>query len=607
MSDEGLIEPDPGLSVVARWRGVVLSAIFLALLGGTGVIDRVWPAPAVTLFGQELVDARSAREQRSLLTGSAARWVEKELELGSRVRRTLAPWWTAILLNFAEVGSADVVVGKDRWLFLRHRVFHPPGTYRDVVTPGVNSLVAAARRIALQGTELVVMPVPRKAVVCRAFLPDGADPVPELDAYVLQALRDGGVAVVDLLAGWADVPPREIYLSHDSHWAVGGQLAAARACIAARPEIQGADFEATILLRRRGAAVAGNLEYLGLYGDHPAYQYALPDPDDSAVLQPDDLLPRFQSYRGVSDVVLAGSSFTAKFDFPNLLCALARRDILNISIAGAAFGEPVTRAMLALAQSPKPKTLLYEFPMSYIWDLHTGGGGAPEGVGKLFVFTPTAAMTSLSGAVGEHLWLREPNPLNVRATHVRGAVLSSGDGVVMVRVAAADAAGSRWRFRAEALNFDFEWPLDVTELTLPIVERTAPSGLFELIAMDQAALSVALECELVTDLDLTRSVAATSIATDVGRARHEFRGAVELGVGAGLIVRLAGDRAHVGRATVGASNATGAERTWTFDARGGTLLVINLGDLAAAPITAVSVECALPVAELVVAPAAWAE
>lgn len=606
MSDEGLIEPDPGLSVVARWRGAVLCTSFLAILGGTGVVDRVWPAPPVTLFGQELIDARAAREQRSLRTGTAARWVEKELELGSRVRRTLAPWWTVFLLNFAEVGSADVLVGDERWLFLRRRVF-PPGPYREVVTPGVNSLIAAARRIAPLGTELVVMPVPRKAVVCRELLPDGVDPVPELDSYVLQALRDGGVAVVDLLAAWANVPPREIYLSHDSHWAVGGQLAAARACIAARPEIQGADFEATIKLRRRNAAVTGNLDFVGLYSDHPAYRYAMPEPDDYAVLEPHDLVPRFSRYRGLSDVVLAGSSFTNKFDFPNLLCGLARRDILNASVAGAAFGEPLTRVMLALSRSPMPKTLLYEFPMSYVWDLHLGGGGAPEGIGKLFVFTPMAAMSSLSGAVGEHLWLPGANPYNIRVTHVQGAVLSSGDGVVMVRVVAKDAAGSHWRFRAEGLNFDFEWPLDVTELTLPIVEGTAATGLFELIAMDQAAQSVALECELVTDLDLARSVAATGSSTDGGRARHAFGGDVELGVGAGVIVRLAGDPTHVQRATVQVSNAAGAQRVWTFDARGGSRLVINLGALAAAPIAEVSVECALPVAELVLAPVARAE
>lgn len=607
MTDEGLIEPEPSPSGAARRVALGVTAVFLLALATTLVTDLVWPAPPRALVGQEAVDAARARESRAVLDGSAARWIEEELERRSRTRRALAPWWAAFLVKYARAGTTDAVVGEGDWLFLRQRVTPPAAPTGSLTAPGIHALAAAARRLAATGSELVLMPIPRKAVVCRDRLPEGLDPRPELDRHVLDELARRGVAVVDLLAAWRGMPSDALYLPQDSHWALDGQIAAARACVSARPELQGKEFEGGFE-RVVGVPRGGNLDFAGVPPEHAAHRWLARPGEASAALHP-SVAARYQSAKRMpSDVALVGTSFSANYDFPALVFSFARRDLFVAGYAGAPLVEPLARLRVAVGTHRQPRTVLYEFPMNQIWDLQVGLPGATNAVIELFARAPLPSASRLDAGPGTLLWMPEGHSGGLRVVHVDGGLVTTGEGLACLRVESDHAEGTMWRFDSVGFASVFEWPRGARVLDLPLIEAHLPSGQFSLQGRDPRALVVPLTCSVVTDLDLSRAVAPTPYRTfRPGAARFGFAGH-ELLPRAALVLQLGGEHAANAPLSVTLIAPGRDPRTHEFrgprggGVRGGTLALIALGDFAGAAELRVDVHTTLPVTALTLAP-----
>ena len=211
----------------------------------------------------------------------------------------------------ARAGEAGVttVRGPADWLFfapeLRHvslgafwgaRAAEVSRARRADAADPLPGMLDFAARLDAAGVDLLVVPVPPKAVVYADELSpslDVASPPPRLDPdhqafYAL--LRESGVDVLDLtepLLAARDHPRGPVYCRHDTHWSGVGCVVAARAIAAAvraRPwygEPPQARYEA----EWREATIAGDLT-LGLDAPPPSERLSLREVRPAAVARP---------------------------------------------------------------------------------------------------------------------------------------------------------------------------------------------------------------------------------------------------------------------------------------------------------------------------------
>jgi hypothetical protein len=146
-----------------------------------------------------------ARAQAHLLDGSRAKLLERDLELRSRVRNTVAPLYAyALFMAFDEM-DRQILVGRDKWIFLRARA-EPRVPTELMAKRSATILLALERRLADLGVRLVAIPVPRKEYLCAQQLPPGFDARLNLEPTVVEELHQRGVRFVDLLQAYAGDP-----------------------------------------------------------------------------------------------------------------------------------------------------------------------------------------------------------------------------------------------------------------------------------------------------------------------------------------------------------------------------------------------------------------
>lgn len=137
--------------------------------------------------------------------------------------------------------EARVVEGQDGWHFLANELRHvsrgtewvapdtPPDPPHSDPLPALTTLRA---QLGEMGIELILVPVPAKAVVHAEALPDGKGDRAEDDPSGLGAflshVREQGFQAVDLESLFASVlPDAQVYCKTDSHWSpLGIELAA---------------------------------------------------------------------------------------------------------------------------------------------------------------------------------------------------------------------------------------------------------------------------------------------------------------------------------------------------------------------------------------------
>ncbi|MEM8964337.1 MAG: hypothetical protein AAGD38_22820, partial [Acidobacteriota bacterium] len=155
--------------------------------------------------------------------------LESRLESSSPLHTTEMPVVQAALLA-GGVGNETVYPGHAGWLFLRDGVDYVLGV--DPQTDAVPVILDFAEQLNERGIELVVAPIPTKAMIePGAFVPGvRADPGalhhPALYERLRDELESAGVTVVDLVSPLAELD-RAAFLRTDSHWTPAGMVAAA--------------------------------------------------------------------------------------------------------------------------------------------------------------------------------------------------------------------------------------------------------------------------------------------------------------------------------------------------------------------------------------------
>ncbi len=220
-ADDGLVAlPDEPTSAAGRRRAVAVGALAIALLLGTALVDTLWPYDQPPLLGVERHRRATLRARARLADGSLARFVENELRIRSRVRRWLLPPYAMALYRGLGETRKELLVGRDGWLFLRLVTIPRRARDAELIDHAVDLMAAVEARLARRSSRVVWVPLPRKAGLCRAFLPPGVEPRAALDRRLAEALRERGVGFVDLLPAWearaaAGALP---YSRTDSHW-----------------------------------------------------------------------------------------------------------------------------------------------------------------------------------------------------------------------------------------------------------------------------------------------------------------------------------------------------------------------------------------------------
>ena len=284
-----------------------------------------------------------------------------------------------ILLTFslsATIASADVIIGKDDWLFVSYE-FANPADNSDTETT-LQLLQKTNALFERSGIALALVIVPSKIRIHSDYLPANK-PVDSYTANkyesIYKTLQSGGVNVVNLNQPFLASPHRTsdtpLFFRLDTHWAPNGALLAAetvkkvidqspslKVALAATPEVKYNFAWAKRKINHRARDLVDLLPK-----DAPTY-------DSEKVLL-------FTSSRGQATqagllnagdnvgITVIGSSYTNKnTGYPDALRYTLQRDLLDISI-------PVTQGpwvgMEAYLRDDafktnKPKLIIWEIP-----------------------------------------------------------------------------------------------------------------------------------------------------------------------------------------------------------------------------------------------------
>ncbi|MBN1423804.1 hypothetical protein JXA88_04535 [Candidatus Fermentibacteria bacterium] len=209
---------------VARWSVVVL---FLVVTAGTGIVDSLTPLPMPRLVGREKASEERLRREARIADGSKARLVERSQRMRSRVRQAAACEYGFVLYRWLHEVRPTVVRGKDGWLFLKSRAC-PRRIIHDAALSRLASQIAViSKRLADQGSRLVMVPVPRKAVLCADRLPSWCNSQAAVDSAFVAHLTGNGVICVDLLHALRASSASPYYYKLGSHWNHKSRIVAA--------------------------------------------------------------------------------------------------------------------------------------------------------------------------------------------------------------------------------------------------------------------------------------------------------------------------------------------------------------------------------------------
>lgn len=484
LADEGLIPASERMTAELPPRPVAIGVIvlFLASLVSTALVDLVHPAPIPKLFGAEKVEDSRIRKSAKIADGSAARLLEHDLRLTSSVRATLSEPFAICLYRFLHEAGEEVIAGRDGWLFLRRRAELEPNPGRMLRLTAM--LSALDRRLASNGVQLVVAPIPRKAVVCSQFLPARIDPHAEIEADFVADLLGRGIRTAQVGQAFAREDSAGLYFPGDGHWTERAEVLAAEETMRAAGLLVPEGERVTRLVPDGSKKPEGNtFFFFGI------------DPDSAALdFLPRSLVPCFDVrapgggppvLQGPQRIALVGTSFSARRRFPHYLEYFSQTPVLN----GALVGE-MPLEQLARVRGMEPwrdiRTLVVEMP------LHTTSTEKQfTGVFDFFGLLAPARQLVLELPVpltlapevgGRTLELgREFQPLAVCA---RGRFVHSGDGALALRVRGR-ATGKRVKLRLSAsprIGLDCGWPPEERELVLPIVNGEASSDAIRLLA-----------------------------------------------------------------------------------------------------------------------------
>jgi len=469
---------------------VAVIVLFVLVLAGTGITDTLFPASVPRRPPPELQRLLSATEDASVWDGSWARRFEVEQRLRSRVRSSVAkPYASALFTAFGEL-SPSTLVGDGQWLFDRERALPPDSSDEQIAGFAASVLAAVQARVESLGLACAFLPVPRKAVVCRAHLPPGVDPRPELDRLLMRALREHGVHAADVLSALETASNELLFFPCDTHWTPAAHRIAVEETLRAAGWWVEEAQRATELREATVPTPQGNFDLL-LRDDvelGPALYEALRNQGATRISvvkkggRRNEVVAGLEVDLAAGRLALCGTSFSDNRSVPSLVAHFAQTSVLRNVISAAEFMEPL-RVFLERRRTPEVERVLVEFPVHQVFFRRERGGAfiLPRPVGELFArFAPAATRPIDLG----------PRPgLEERFAGERPAVLARGERVLVTSLpplagrleeGARPCLEVRGRLESGSLELVLEsvecvlaapWPAGATRVVLPILDR----------------------------------------------------------------------------------------------------------------------------------------
>ncbi len=584
----------------------VAACLSLALLVATGAIEVLMPPVKPRLVGQEKKEAARAAENVRWRDGSRARSIETDFRLQGRVRQWVGPYWATLMLRLRDVPEQRLVVGREGWLFYRDRLEVDPKRAAEGPPLLANLLGGIRRSLAVHGTELIVAPLPRKAVVAASELPPGLDPQPAFDAAVLAAMKDCGHRTLDLLPRWTGPGSTSMYLRHDSHWSRAGVQAFAEELLRQVPDLP----RDTAEVRTMDGPVTqtlGQLGHAGLAVDHPAIDWVPRQNDPALLLLPEGREERIDSGAEPAEVLLAGSSFCRGFYGRAVLAETLQAPVRDGSVKGHPPLVAVEQSIKHCSPAELPSFLIAEFPIHQA--LSVGPRSSPTTraayatINRLTAGVPLEVLGDELLPGGKRLTPRLHQP---RLDFAPGSLLSSGDGVMLIRLRVNSPEMSRWRYVCDGTTLTIKVPPGEHERLLPVIEANTPTGAFQLVPVNAAAVAAGIQTDVVTTADVRSPEHLAGAPATAGR--WSFAGVQAVNVGDALVLQW--DSPTLTPAvpltlTVRGKNASGSaiHKQWTFPhAHRARVSICSLGVFERGSLTSVEVRGVGPGARATIAP-----
>ena len=461
-----------------KTTALIVVATFLTVVVGTGIVDGFFPLPAPKVIGKEKQVIEKRRESARFADGSLARLIEYDLRTRSRVRSVALPYYTALLYQYLREAETTAVLGREGWIFLRDRIDVDAGDEERRVILSARILRAVARRLRQAGSELIVLPIPRKSVVYREMLPRGEDPRPHLYGELLRELSENGVRAVDLMTPYRARRKEVLFRKVDSHWNSLGMTIAAEALAkemgASLPpdrrtnEVKslGLQRDPGDLLRLIGITKGSRAAALIDWPEYPRLRLF----DRKGKLLPPSTNPSLPVAAAAS-----GTSFTHNSFFPDFVRNATGQRIWFGAWPAIGPVEPFRRTLHSFRGHPLPKTLIWEVPAHNLFCRKR----PLNDVGRLFAEISGGRWATLS-SFGIEVPLSKSSDLNpgvhvaakktLRAHVGRGAIIFRGDGALWVRLKGRVTGGDAV-VTTDTTHYRLysRWHPDSPELILPFV------------------------------------------------------------------------------------------------------------------------------------------
>ena len=553
----------PGMTGAAKAVSVVSMTFFWGVVLWTGGSEILSPPAVVQLVGQEAAAAREAKEKRDFWDGSLARSFETNFRLGGNVRRKVGPYWSLAMLKIGDVISSEVIIGKDQWLFLRDRVTLKASNTDQGKVIFPNFMGALNRSLAAHGTTLVALPLLRKGVACEERLPDGLDPDPQLDRDIIDNLAALGIRTVDVFDKWRSMAPDDVYKIQDTHWALKARAEVVKELARTVPEIP-RDEEGVWHTFGGSRLNGGNLNYIGISPRHPIAKLTSATSEKDINLFPDSFALGLKDGTWPSRMLLVGTSFSAGFQFREVLAAFLRAGVDDAS----EFGQPILGSLKTALETrfdKLPEFLLVEFPLYQAAKTTRVLDPLNEAVGTVLVElngdleydrAPQHLMAepeSGKRSGGEMYWSYAP-----------GALISSGDGVLLLELEFEGESPSEWMLSMGGARVPISVPAGRVRRVLPLIEGPVVADRLTLLPRNTEASSAQFGANVVMDVSLER--ARPALGTGGENGTWGYQGQLSVARFDAVAVQWTDDIDMPLGVTVTGVDAQGApaEQSWTM-------------------------------------------